>query len=144
MNVTLYKTPSSQHTVSKDISNVIASDVEINLIHPCDILSPEFFISYTVDRFSANYLYWNGRYYYCRMVLDTAKRIHVICHVDALMSWAAGIRNSNATVIRNGVSTTDIPDNKLPIPQSEHLHSAYLSMTLPDNNYKYAVTVYGG
>lgn len=78
------------------------------------------------------------------MVLDTAKRIHVICQVDALMSWSAGIRNSNATVIRHGASATDIPDNKLPVPEMEINESAFLELDTPETIYQYAVTVFGG
>ncbi|MCQ2088078.1 MAG: hypothetical protein MJZ37_08480 [Bacilli bacterium] len=136
--------------ITKTVNYIEEEGIDAKLIHPCDVLAPNFTIDYTQNRSLCNYCYIPslGRYYYVTCSLDTAKRLHVSCTVDPLMSWANSIKQCNATIIRkeNG-SPTIIPDSKLPIQPGKksiaaiHGSSGFFNTNLTQS---YLLTVIGG
>lgn len=128
------KSPSFIETVSCSVTGAIS------------ITSPSLILDTSRTDFNYIRIESLGRYYYVNDIqILTGNRVLVSCAVDVLMSAQSVILSSPCMVIRSGKGMTDITDTKLPIPKTNFIESHFLTDTdFPENNYMYAVTVFGG
>ena len=121
MTITLYKTASPVEAVTKTLTTL--ATVTGRPTSDISTTAPEFYLSNSANAITANYMYVAefGRYYFLKPpVVMTDGRVKIAGDVDVLMSFASGIRNAPATVVRSeSVGTTDVPDVKMPINPNE-------------------------
>lgn len=122
MYVTFYNVSDSPKKVIKNITNVIGTARALAPLGQVDVLNPVIVVAWDSTNgdkvINANYCYIDTfkRYYWITAGIDTAGRIVVTGKVDYLMSWADGIKQCPATVVRSetaGINYTI--DDKLPI-----------------------------
>ena len=139
MTVTLYKTSDDPRVVNKTLTavgNTISATAKGNF----SIISPTLILDYTGSMTGVNYFYITdfGRYYYITDIsLDIGGRIVISGAIDVLKTYATGIGNATATVIRSESvgKPTMIPDSKLPVnPNTKELKTAYKSFTPTGSN----------
>ena len=121
MQATFYKTTDDVKTVSKSLTQT--DTAILRPIHSMDVLRPVFVVDKVGLDLTSNYVYIAEyqRYYFAKLSASPAKKIIVECTVDALMTYAAGIRSCTACVIRSESigKPTDVVDTSLPIHQSQ-------------------------
>ena len=104
MTVDLYNNKSDKITINKQLE-VVQSGLSVTPITPFDILNPVFILSYTSSfLYTVNYLYCTdtGRYYYCKITLDSGNMAYLTCEVDPLYSHRAQIMSMSCFVERTG------------------------------------------
>lgn len=121
MQATFYKTTDDVKTVSKTLTQT--DTATLRPTHNMDVLRPVFVVDKDGLDLTSNYVYIAEyqRYYFAKLSVSPAKKIIVECTVDALMTYAAGIRSCTACVIRSESigKPTDVIDVSLPIHQSQ-------------------------
>lgn len=122
MNITFYNVTDSPNKLEKDITHVIGSARALAPTGQINVLNPVVTVAWDNINgdsiINANYAYIDTfqRYYWINCGIDTAKRIIVSGKVDYLMTYAAGIKNCPATIVRAELGKpTYIIDDKLPI-----------------------------
>lgn len=144
MTITLYKTADNVNKVSKSLTDGI--NLSGKAVDNCNVLQPDLIIEYYPGLALYNYCYIPvfNRYYFMQVTGISGNHATISCKVDSLMSYASAILKCSATVIRGGFGSTDIADSKLPISDRTWIDSYMLDTSKPNNNYYYAVTLYGG
>lgn len=121
MQATFYKTTDDVKTVNKTLTQT--DTAALRPTHNMDVLRPVFVVDKDGLDLTSNYVYIAEyqRYYFAKLSVSPAKKIIVECTVDALMTYAAGIRSCAACVIRSESigKPTDVVDTSLPIHQSQ-------------------------
>ena len=121
MQATFYKTTDDVKTVNKTLTQT--DTAALRPTHNMDVLRPVFVVDKGGLDLTSNYVYIAEyqRYYFAKLSVSPAKKIIVECTVDALMTYAAGIRSCAACVIRSESigKPTDVVDTSLPIHQSQ-------------------------
>lgn len=122
MNITFYNVSDNPKKLEKDITNVIgtaralAPTGQINVLNPVVVVAWD---SINGDNIiNANYAYIDTfhRYYFITCGIDTAKRIVVSGKCDYLMSWADGIKQCPANIVRADLGKPSyVIDKKYPI-----------------------------
>lgn len=138
MNVSLYSITADPRQVVKSLGT--ATVVVATPMQPCSIFTPHIILNYNSSLKNVNYMYISdfGRYYYITDISVTpGGQIEITGSVDVLMSFATGIKNATATIVRSESigAPTMIPDNKLPInPCKKELLTATRSFTTTTGN----------
>ena len=156
MTIDIYKTSADSRALDK-LSNaqlVGTSITTIDAPHENNILTPTFIIANNSAVYTANYLHCSayGRYYFIDSVTTlTGGRMAIKCSVDVLQTYATGIKNSNATVIRAASkgAPTMYTDNKLPVYPSKKIITSIVSTETSgsfsaDGGYCYVLNTIGG
>jgi hypothetical protein len=152
LNVTILQTLDDPRTVDKTFTTVAAA-LPCSPYEGCTVLNPRIILSYTSDISLANYMYilQLGRFYYIENVtLQPGGMCIVSGSVDVLRTYAQGIRNCTATVVRSESigAPTMYPDDKLPIiPGKKSIISSVMPNSLHGSgwlNYHYILTIKGG
>lgn len=145
MNVNLYNNSDDNRKLTKDPSFV--ETVTCGVTNTISITNPVLILN--TARHDFNYIQipsFENRYYFVNDIeILTGGRVRVSCSVDVLYSAKDIILNAPCLVVRSGNGLTDITDNKLPVPKVNFIESHFLTdVDYPENNYLYAVTVFGG
>lgn len=126
LTLTLYNVTDNPKKVNKTLGDpVYTFNDNVKPTDPCDLLNPSFIIDYDVGPISANYCIvgtpFNRNYFITDVEMLTGGRKKLICSVDALTTYAAGITAANATVIRSSKigHPTLVADSKLPVWTNE-------------------------
>ena len=127
MTITLYKTSSPVNKIGKTLTTL--ATVTGTPTSDISTASPDFYLSYSANALAANYMYVAefGRYYFLKPpVVMTDGRVKISGDVDVLETYATGIKNAPATVVRSeSAGLSDVPDGKLPInPNAVEIVSA--------------------
>ena len=129
MNVTLYNTTDDNAVVSKTLTSAGTQPVIVPT-EGIDIDTPALTVQYNTAALTANYCkltitegsstVYTAYYFIKQRDVFPAEKITLHCEIDVLYTYAAGIRNSNANVIRSqseGISY--VKDDKLPVNPSQ-------------------------
>lgn len=103
MNITLYKTSSERHRLSKVLTNGISKN-KCHILDGTSITDPVVVIGYDASLLSHSYAYISdfGRYYFItniEVLPGQEMRLHL--HVDVLMTYKDQIKACNARVTRS-------------------------------------------
>lgn len=122
MYVTFYKVSDPPNKLIKDITNVIDTSRALAPTGQVNTLNPTIVVAWDSTNgdkiINANYAYIDtfNRYYWITTAIDTANRIVIQGKVDYLMSWADGIKQCPANIVRADLGTpTYVIDKKYPI-----------------------------
>lgn len=156
MTITVYKTSADNRALDKiSTASVVGSAIStIDMPHDNNVLSPTFIVTSNSNLYTANYVYCAtyGRYYFIDSVTTlTGGRMALKCSVDVLQTYATGIKNCPATIIRAASkgAPTMYSDNKLPIyPTKKTITSITSAETSgsfsADGGYCYVLNTIGG
>lgn len=120
MNITFYNTSDDPKKLNKTLTQ-IGTAVALAPTAQVSVLNPVLIVDNDTGFINANYAYIDEfhRYYWITTAYNTAGRIIVSCKVDYLMSWADGIKNCPATIIRADLGKPSyVVDKKYPIDTS--------------------------
>lgn len=122
MNITFYSTSSSPKKLNKTLTE-IATAVALAPTSQVSVLNPVLIVDNVSGFIHANYAYIDDfhRYYWITTAYDTSGRLIVSGKVDYLMSWADGIKQCPATIVRAQLGKpTYVVDKKYPIDSSRY------------------------
>ena len=127
MNITFYNVSDPPNKLIKNITNVIGTARALAPTGQVNTLNPTIVVAWDSTNgdkiINANYAYIDTfkRYYWITTAIDTANRIVIQGKVDYLMSWADGIKQCPANIVRADLGKpTDIVDTKYPIQPSKY------------------------
>lgn len=116
MNITLYKTSSERHRLSKVLTNSIAKN-NCHILDGTSITDPVVVIGYNATLLSHSYAYISdfGRYYFItNMEVLPGQEIRLSLHVDVLMTYKDQIKACKARITRSQSNFDKyIPDNMI-------------------------------
>lgn len=146
MTLDVFSTDSRPDALTKNLS-IIRSSIPIVNKQGIDILTPDIIVGYDANLISANYFYIPtfGRYYFYRKppAILTGGRMCIFGTVDVLVSFADGIRNVDALIIRQS-KPTDVKDSKFPLAPGSWVESIKLPTPFTDNGtFRYVVGING-
>ena len=146
MNVTIYNTTDDNAVVSKTLTDAVTLPVIVPT-EGIDLDTPALTVQYNTSALTANYCKLTiaegspavdkyAAYYFIKQRdVFPAEKIILHCELDVLYTYAVGIRNSNANVIRSqseGISY--VKDDKLPVNPSQF---ALYTDSLKDNVFSH-------
>lgn len=147
MNVTIYNTTDDNAVVSKTLTGAVTLPVIVPT-EGIDLDTPALTVQYNTAALTANYCkltitensstVYTAYYFIKQRDVFPAEKIILHCEIDVLYTYAAGIRTSNANVIRSqseGISY--VKDDKLPVNPSQFaLYTDSLKNNVfPQGNY---------
>lgn len=146
MTMDVFLTDSRPDALTKNLS-VVRSGIPIVNKQGIDLLTPDIIVEYDASLLQANYFYVPtfGRYYFYRKppAILTGGRMCIFGTVDVLTSFADGIRNVNALIIRQS-KPTDVKDTKFPLAPGSWVESIKLPSPFTDNGtFRYVVGING-
>lgn len=146
MTMDVFSTDSRPDALTKNLS-IVSSAIPIVNKQGIDILTPDIIVDYDANLLSANYFYVStfGRYYFYRKppAILTGGRMIIYGTVDVLSTFAAGIRNVDALIIRQS-QPTDVKDSKFPLAPGSWVESIKLPTPFTDSgNFRYVVGING-
>ena len=146
MTLDAFLTNSRPDALAKNLS-VVRSNIPIVNKQGIDILTPDIIVEFDANLIAANYFYIPtfGRYYFYRKppAILTGGRMCLYGTVDVLSSFADGIRNVDALIIRQS-KPTDVKDSKFPLAPGSWVESIKLPSPFTDNgNFRYVVGING-
>lgn len=103
MNITLYKTSSERHRLSKVLTNSV-SKTNCHILDGTSITDPVVVIGYDASLLSHSYAYISdfGRYYFITNIeVLPGQEMRLSLHVDVLMTYKDQIKACNARVTRS-------------------------------------------
>lgn len=103
MNITLYKTSSERHRLSKVLTNGISKN-NCHILDGTSITDPVVVIGYDVTLLNHSYAYISdfGRYYFINNIeVLPGQEMRLSLHVDVLMTYKDQIKACNARVTRS-------------------------------------------
>lgn len=118
MNVTLYNITDDPRKLNKTLPTALGTYNTVNALDIVSIVNPTLILEYSSGYIDCNYCYVQefGRYYFCKVSVDTGGRIVLTCTVDPLMSFATEIKECKACITRNEFTGIGyVVDNKLPV-----------------------------
>lgn len=121
MTVTLYNITDDPRKLNKTLPAGLGPYNTVNALDIVSIVNPTLILEYSSGYIDCNYCYVLefGRYYFCKVSVDTGGRIVLTCTVDPLMSFATEIKNCPACILRNeNIGSNYVVDKKLPIDSS--------------------------
>lgn len=113
MNASVYNNSSNNNVVHKSITKIC--DVDLQVTDEFTVTDPVFVLSRNDNYLTANYIYVPTlhRYYYATFKILDGGRMSCACHVDVLMSWWDGFKNSQCIAYRS----TSKPDARIEDPK---------------------------
>ena len=146
MTLDVFLTDSRPDALTKNLS-VVRSAIPIVNKQGIDILTPDIIVEFDATLISANYFYVPafGRYYFYRKppAILTGGRMCIFGTVDVLVSFANGIRNADALIIRQS-KPTDVKDTKFPLAPGSWVESIKLPTPFTDTGaFRYVVGING-
>lgn len=101
MNASVYNNSSNNNVVHKSITKI--KDVDLQVTDEFTVTDPIFTLARDDDYLTANYIYVPKlrRYYYATFKILDGGRMSCACHVDVLMSWWDGFKNSQCIAYRS-------------------------------------------
>lgn len=144
MKIKLYRNMTDNRYVSKNITFLTEMDFDIK--DTVDLIRPTIVLRGGINYTGVNYGFvpeW-GRYYYVdKPKIDTSNLIILDMTVDALMSFANGIRSIPALILRQEfVNNQYINDETAPVRTQRVV--SYKKIGSLGNGVGYALTVTGG
>lgn len=118
MTVTLYNITDDPRKLTKTLPAGLGPYNTVNALDIVSIVNPTLILEYSSGYIDCNYCYVQefGRYYFCKVSVDTGGRIVLTCTVDPLMSFATEIKECQACITRNeNTGIGYVVDNKLPV-----------------------------
>lgn len=146
MTLDVFSTDSRPDALTKNLS-VVRTNIPIVNKQGIDILTPDIIVDYDANLISANYFYVPtfGRYYFYRKppAILTGGRMCIFGTVDVLSTFATGIRNVDALIIRQS-EPTDVKDTKFPLAPGSWVESIKLPTPFTDSGtFRYVVGING-
>ena len=102
MNLTLYKTKSTNNTLSKELTTI--KSVTFKFKDNASIITPKIELLYDESYINANYVYvpyFNRYYYITNKTVEPGARIVIDCKCDVLMSFKDDILKCSGIVKKN-------------------------------------------
>lgn len=101
LSVTFYNNASDPDTLDKNITSITSKTIvvkdEIDILH--------FRVPFNdTTIYGANYALVNGRYYYCKTIIDAGGITWMQFDVDPLMSWKEAIKGLSGVIDRTGTN----------------------------------------
>lgn len=125
MNVYIGKTKNDPRTIGKTIDWITDTNgkkaYKCDAYSPCDILNPTIILNYDSSILSCNYAeiptFGNRKYFIKDKSVEPGKLMYLTLVVDALETYAKGIKNSPGIITRASYlgHPTDVVDNQYPI-----------------------------
>lgn len=103
MNITLYKTSSERHRLSKVLTNSVAVN-NVHILDGTSITDPVVVIGYDASLLSHSYAYISdfGRYYFITNIdVLPGQEMRLSLHVDVLTTYKDQIKACNARITRS-------------------------------------------
>lgn len=102
------------------VPNNLNHEYEVVLKESCSDYAPVFILQNPTNRFSYNYLEWDGWYYYIDDVIrEKNHMITIKCRLDPLASARSYIFNSTQFVAYDTTANTEVIDTRLSVKTSE-------------------------
>ena len=142
-----YTTADDKKVVHKNLS-VIATDVNVDLVMPCDRENPTVIVNRERlgNLSTINYMYLSSfdRYYYCDapQLLNNGM-VSITGHVDALKSFESGINAISAVISRQEYVYNDYIEDNLVTPRVERIVEKKVIGSI-GNDPSYTITCAGG
>lgn len=145
MQITLYNTDSDNATLIKQLD----SGTTLAVLKPTDGLNldtPVIDVQYNPRALTANYAHltitqgsntvYSAYYFIQSRAAYPAEKVSLSCVFDPLMTYATGILQCDANVIRNQAGATYVSDDKYPIDEKRFiLHVQALNDPFTKNAY---------
>lgn len=146
MTLDAFTTNSRPDAITKNLT-VIRSGIPIVNKQGIDLLTPDIIVDYDANLLKANYFYVGtfGRYYYYRKppAILTGGRMCLFGSVDVLTTYAAGIKNVRALILRQSKPTYQ-HDSKYPLAPGSWVESIKFNTPFDDvSTLRYVVGING-
>ena len=141
LNVTFYNNASDPDTLDKNITSITSKSIvvkdELDILH--------FRVPFNdTTIYGANYALVNGRYYYCKTIIDAGGLTWMQFDIDALMSFNDQIKGLSAIIERTGNRyNTYLDDHNVKLTAYNNIHTIESTLGFSSVLKYYLLTIGG-